>query len=109
MTTFVRLFSLTLVILFSACDKNELNPSFITMQVADHQQDCTGVGPQKCLLVKINGEANWTYFYTGIEGFTYESGYEYTLSVKREKIKNPPQDGSSIRYTLVKIIEKIKT
>ncbi|GAB3921073.1 DUF4377 domain-containing protein [Larkinella terrae] len=109
MKNMVRLYSLVLITLFSACSKDSLKPDFITMQVADHQQDCVGVGPQKCLLVKIDGEANWTYFYSGIEGFTYKSGFEYKLSVKREQIKNPPQDGSSLRYTLVRVIEKIKT
>ncbi|GAB3902609.1 hypothetical protein GCM10028803_29580 [Larkinella knui] len=102
-------FYVGLFLLFSSCDKSTLKPDLITMQVADHYQDCTGVGPMKCLLVKIDGAANWTYHYFGIEGFNYEEGFEYKLTVKREKIDNPPADGSSIRYILVKVIEKIKT
>lgn len=100
---------LIVLVLSSSCNKNELKPAVITMLVADQYQDCVGVAPQKCLLVKIEGAPNWTNHYSGIEGFTYEEGFEYKLSVKREKIKNPPQDGSSLRYTLVKVIEKIKT
>jgi hypothetical protein len=103
-----RFILLLLIVLFSSCDKNDLKPDLITMQVADHYQDCTGVGPMKCLLVKIDGAPNWTYHYTGIKGFTYEEGFEYKLVVKREKIKNPPADGSSIRYSLVNVIEKSK-
>ncbi|MGM9511177.1 DUF4377 domain-containing protein [Larkinella sp. GY13] len=103
-----RFFLLFLIVLFSSCDKSDLKPDLITMEVADHYQDCTGVGPMKCLLVKIDGAPNWTFHYAGIEGFAYEEGFEYKLTVKREKIKNPPADGSSIRYTLVNVIEKIK-
>lgn len=103
--------SLLLVMLtvLSGCDKTDLKPGIITMQVADHRQDCVGVGPQKCLLVKTDGSTDWELFYSGIEGFVYEEGYEYQLLVKREKIKNPPADGSSIRYTLIETVEKIKT
>ncbi len=79
------------------------------MQIADHTQDCVGVGPQKCLLVKQDGDTDWKFFYTRIEGFTYEPGYEYKLLVKREPIKNPPADGASLRYTLVDMLEKNKT
>jgi hypothetical protein len=108
MNYLTRLFSICLVLLFSACDKNELSPQTITMQVADKYKDCTGVGPQKCLWVKMESEHNWTLHYSGIEGFAYEEGFEYTLTVKRERVKNPPADGSSIRYTLVKVLEKTK-
>ena len=109
MNRFLAFFYLCLFVLLSSCDKNALKPDVVTMQVADHYQDCTGVGPMKCLLVKIDGATNWTYHYFGIEGFAYEEGFEYKLTVRREKIKNPPADGSSIRYVLVKVIEKIKT
>ncbi|QQY34713.1 DUF4377 domain-containing protein [Chryseobacterium gleum] len=62
----------------------------------------------KCLQVKENDSENWTNFYSSIEGFTYEPGYEYVLKVKTEKIENPPADASSIRYTLVEQVSKTK-
>ena len=49
---------------------------------------------------------NWNLFYSQIEGFSYEPGYEYVLQVRKEKIDNPPADGSSIRYRLVKVVSK---
>lgn len=77
--------------------------------VADHLVDCTGVAPQKCMLVKEKIVDDWTNFYGNIEGFDYEEGYEYLLNVKVEEIKNPPADGSSLKYTLVEVFEKKKT
>ena len=43
-----------------------------------------------------------------IEGFTYEPGYIYRLTVKKTVLANPPADGSSITYTLIQVIEKLK-
>ena len=74
--------------------------------MASKQVDCTGVGKQKCYLVK-EGEAKiWSYMYQSVEGFTYEPGYEYVLKVKKEKVANPPADASSIRYILEKVVSK---
>jgi heat shock protein HslJ len=76
--------------------------------IADHLVDCEGAGPQKCMLTKDKIVDNWSNFYDQIEGFTYEEGYEYLLGVKVKKIKNPPADGSSLKYTLVEVYEKKK-
>ena len=79
-----------------------------TFIVGPQTADCTGVAPMKCLQVKEKASENWTNFYTNIEGFTYEPGYEYVLKVKTEKIANPPADASSIKYTLIKQVSKTK-
>lgn len=104
----IRLFSIYLLLLLSACNKTDLTPAIITMRVAEQYKDCVGVGPQKCLWVQIAGEPTWTLHYSGIEGFVYEEGYEYFLVVKRKRINNPPMDGSNLRYTLLKVVEKTK-
>ena len=41
----------------------------------------------------------------GIEGFKYEKGHEYYLSVKRRKLANPPADGSDRTYSLIRILD----
>ncbi|WP_312991819.1 DUF4377 domain-containing protein [Chryseobacterium flavum] len=79
-----------------------------TFIVGPQTADCTGVAPMKCLQVKEKASDSWTNFYSNIEGFTYEPGYEYVLKVKTENIANPPADGSSIKYTLVKQVSKTK-
>lgn len=62
----------------------------------------------KCLQVKEKETDLWENFYSNIEGFTYEPRFEYVLKVKTEKIENPPMDGSSIKYTLIKQVSKTK-
>lgn len=93
---------LSIVILFSSCQETK------RVFIANTLVDCIGVGPQKCLLYKENPSDEWTYFYDTIEGFEYEEGYNYEIEVTVTKIENPPADGSSLHYTLVKIISKEK-
>ncbi len=68
--------------------------------------DCMGVAPQKCMMVKKGDATNWELFYSKIEGFDYEPGYEYVLDVKEEVQEKPAADSSSIKYYLVKQISK---
>lgn len=110
-TTFLKVtFSAIFVMILTQCttSSNVSSSNEKTFIVGPETADCTGVAPMKCLQVKENASDSWTNFYTNIEGFTYEPGYEYVLKVKTEKIENPPADGSSIRYTLVKQISKTK-
>ncbi len=84
----------------------------IRMQVADE----TGVmydlfddemeNPIECMLVQSEdfpGETLQLGF-NEIEGFTYEHGHEYYLSVKRTILANPPADASDRTYSLIKIL-----
>ena len=80
----------------------------VTMYVGPKKVDCTGVGPMKCLQVRETEDGEWTLFYTSIQGFEYEEGYNYKLEVRREDVPNPPADAPSIRYILVKEISKTK-
>ncbi|OYP59566.1 DUF4377 domain-containing protein [Prevotella sp. P3-122] len=43
-----------------------------------------------------------------ISGFTFESGYEYELLVKKTTYANPPQDSGNIRYELIRIVSRKK-
>ena len=96
------LFLLILLPLFSACKEQRI------VYIAAHKAACQGEAPQQCLLVKEKPESDWTNFYDTIEGFTHEDGYEYKLEVEITKIENPPADGSSLKYTLKKILSKTK-
>lgn len=83
-------------------------PNEKTIMVASQTADCTGVAPMKCLQIKEKESDNWEMMYTNIEGFTYEPGFEYILKIKTEKIDNPPMDGSSVRYILLRQLSKVK-
>lgn len=73
--------------------------------VAPARQACEGVAPQLCYVTTVEGgEAQ--LFYEGIEGFEYEWGVFYKIVVETEEIENPPADASSIRYTLVDVLDE---
>ncbi len=93
---------LSLVFLFSSCQETK------KIYIASHLTDCEGVAPQKCMLIKSRPSEDWTYFYDTIEGFNYEEGYSYELEVAVTRIENPPADGSSLQYSLLKILSKQK-
>lgn len=62
--------------------------------------------PIECMLVESEdfpGETLQLAF-NEIEGFTYERGHEYYLSVKRTILANPGADASDRTYSLVKIL-----
>ena len=83
----------------------------INMMVNSYTVDCYGEREGTCLLVQegdLIGSENWEYFYfyNNIEGFTYEPGYIYGLTVKKTEVKETAAGGSSIKYELVKIVSK---
>jgi len=55
-----------------------------TIIVAPHKAPVTGVFPGMCLLVSDEGETQWRPLRDPIEGFVYEWGYRYKLSVAEE-------------------------
>lgn len=69
--------------------------------------DAEGTYPIECMLVMFedNPGVQEPLGLGRIEGFTYERGHEYYLSVKRTILANPPMDGSDRRYSLISILE----
>ena len=78
----------------------------VTLYVGPELVDCVGVGPMKCMLVKENPEEDYKYFYSQIEGFEFEPGYEYELRVLVTPVENAPADASSLQYTLIEVVSK---
>ncbi len=73
--------------------------------------DCMGAGPMKCIQIQrgeVIDEEDWELFYSRIEGFEFEPGYRYKLLIKTDTLpkEQVPADGSSIRYTLLEVLEK---
>ena len=92
--------------LFSCSNDDDNQPQTIEMRINHFQNTGFTVGPVLTLLVQKEDEIgtnNWTKFYSSIEGFNYQPGTIYNLSVKTESIDNPPADGSFIKYTLLEI------
>jgi len=103
---------LIFAILTASCSTQKLTTSKPQIYwVNSLKVSCTGVAPMKCLQVQKNEtikKGKWQNFYGNIEGFKFETGYIYKLSVTEEKIDpaQVPADGSSIKYTLVEVLEK---
>lgn len=107
------LFLLLAVFAISSCssDDDEKKDSVkeITIYVSSETGESYGFNstPEECMLVKFdnpNGEWEHLGLYR-IEGFTYVKGHEYELRVKMTTLANPPTDGYSHKYLLVKIVQ----
>lgn len=66
--------------------------------------DCTGVAPQMCMRVKDSPEGEYELFYSTIEGFEFQPGYEYELTVEVTPVENPPADAPDETWTLVDVV-----
>lgn len=107
------LFLLLAVFAISSCssDDDEKKDSVkeITIYISSETGESYGFNstPEECMLVKFdnpNGEWEHLGLYR-IEGFTYVKGHEYELRVKMTTLANPPADGYSHKYLLVKIVQ----
>ncbi|XOV94131.1 MAG: META domain-containing protein [Bacteroidota bacterium] len=94
-------------ILFLSCSTIKDNIFWIS----GFKTECSGVGKMNCLRVYKGADLSnpeWQHFYGGIEGFEFEEGYLKKIRAKEEQ-RDPakvPADGSTIRYTLAKELEK---
>jgi heat shock protein HslJ len=87
----------------------EIAPIEKTLYVGPEKVDCVGVGPMECFQVKENPDGEWQNFYDQIEGFDWEPGYTYEIRVAVHQVENPPADGSSLRYELIEVVDKVET
>ncbi len=99
-----------LVFTFLSC--NSIKQDEFIYWVNSSKLECTGVGKMTCFQIQksetLNLSGEWELFYSQIDGFDYEPGFIYKLKVKEEQLENVPADASSIKYTLIKILEKKK-
>ena len=78
----------------------------VTLEVAAHRVPCTGEARTQCLRVRTLPDTSWKNYSIPIAGFTFEEGYRWRLDVERRRVPNPPADGSSLAYRLVRVISK---
>lgn len=105
---FIFLFAL---FFFTVSCSNDDDIGTVNLRVDSFTVACEGLAIGECLLAQegdMIGTKEWNYFYfkESIEGFVFEESYVYDLIVRKTVIKNPLQDGSSIKYQLIKIISK---
>ena len=112
MKKMILIFTLAIcfTVFFSACgDGTQVNTREMILFVGPHQVDCTG-GPQgKCLQVKYSAEdSEWVNFGNVIQGFEWEEGYEYELSVKFIETRPKNYDYIIPSFELIEVLEKTK-
>ena len=90
----------------SAQHTNQQQAQQFQIEVAPVLVDCVGIAPMKCLHYRKVGDIEWLNHYSGIDGFEYQPDYRYVLEVKQTPVINPPADASSLRWELVRIVEK---
>ncbi|NER13664.1 DUF4377 domain-containing protein [Leptobacterium flavescens] len=92
----------------TACSEDDTDIE--TLWVNEARVSCMGFVEQMCYEIQEteNLGTDWSFFYDPIEGFDnlYEEGFIYRIVVERTEVHNPPQDASSARYKLVRIISK---
>lgn len=103
--------STLIVFLIIGCSSADVGVNEIKMRINSHTVECVGEAEGNCLLVQEGdqiGTDDWELFYyeDSILGFNYEPGYIYNIIVKKTPLENPPMDGSSIVYELVRIVSK---
>lgn len=98
-----------LIIMAQACSTPKKSSVF---WVSGIKTECSaGAGKMNCLNVYRGDDlanSKWELFYAPIEGFQFEEGIMKKIEVNEEKLDGKPQpaDASSIKYTLVKELEK---
>lgn len=95
-----------LCLLLSAC--SVLGPQTETLRliVAAQTVECVGEGAQQCLRVRTSPGAAWERFSDPIEGFQHEPGVEVVIDVEVREVADPPADGSSRAYRLIRVVSR---
>lgn len=103
--TVLSLFGLVSFLLLG-CGSGE--PETVEMEIMPYQVPCDAFIPTSCYMaVEVGHDTAAGSFWGGIEGFEFEWGYWTRLTVEKHPIKNPPMDGSSIRYVSKGTVKRI--
>ena len=94
-------------LLLTACQSAPAPSQGETLYINSQLVDCVGVGPMHCMQVRSDEQQPWTLFYQQIEGFQFEPGYRYQLIVSKEQLTVVPADAPSLRYQLIKVVNKV--
>ena len=96
----------------SRSDRSVYKQEIVTMRI-QKQVDCKGPdGNDKCFMVQKGasiGKDSWEMLPETIEGFLFEEGYIYDITVKAELLPNTDDDGRPhMKYTLINVLSKVK-
>ncbi len=110
MKQLTKIMMFPMIILFAtSCSSEKENK---VVWVNSIKSECSnGVGQMKCISIHRGNSLenpHWELLYTDIEGFNFEFGYFQKIEIQNEYLdkKEVPADASSIRYILIKTLEK---
>jgi len=75
-----------------------------TLYVGPQLVDCAEAADQKCLEVKDSPNSEYRPFAGQIEGFNFQEGKEYVLTVSEAANETPLPEGSNVQYRLVEVV-----
>ena len=102
-----NLIRIAAALLLTACQSTPTPSQGETLYINSQLVDCVGVGPMQCMQVRNDEQQAWSLFYQQIEGFQFEPGYRYRLTVSKEQLTDVPADASSLRSQLIKVVSKV--
>lgn len=100
---------LPFILLFLLSCAEEDKSEVVDIRVNHFKQPAVGLGTTLALLVQEGdqiGSNEWDNLYGEINGFDFEWGFIYDLRVRKIPVDSPPQDASSIAYSLIEVISK---
>ncbi len=78
-----------------------------TIDVDSKLVECSGVAKTQCMRIRDGADEPWRLFHGQIEGFSFEPGYRYRLSVEEIPVADPPADASAVRTVLREQVRKV--
>lgn len=110
----ISILFLTMLIMLTSCDflgddeptdKKEIVTLYVSSETGT-MSGLTGV-EHECMLVKEKEQTSWNpWEFEGINGFIYEKGFDYELLVTKTIYANPPADGGTYSYELIREVSK---
>ena len=94
---------------FLACSSDDSEQGLVNLRVNYFTLECQALFTTQCLQVQEGDEIggdSWFNFFGSIENFAFEPGFVYDLQVEKTTIENPPADGSSTEYRLIRVLSK---
>ncbi|MEJ7766635.1 MAG: DUF4377 domain-containing protein [Chitinophagaceae bacterium] len=79
----------------------------MTLTIFHYKVPCLGESVQLCYLIKKD-DGKTEFFHDEIDGFAYQWGFNYTITVEKIINEKPMADASAFRYKLKKVIKKAK-
>jgi len=94
-------------VFLGACGSDPVSSEPARLWIEPDLVDCQGEALQKCMRVATSEGGEYLNFYDQIDGFVFVEGTSYVIDVTIDEVDDPPADASSLRYTLVEIVEEV--